>query len=133
LAIRVLCVGKTDALLERTRQALQTIDCEIIKSTSVALALFLAQKNFPCLVLCEPSLVEGTPKELFFALSQEQDLSKIPFFVVVNSTDRESEADLRNSGIDCMRCTPDDVVKFGSLLRPFLHEIPDHRPEETSE
>lgn len=126
MAIRILCAGKTDELFQTVKDSVADIECEVAKSTSVALALFLAQKSFPCLILSEPELTEGTPQELFAALKEEAQLDEIPFFVVATNGGGELSGELPS-------------IKFTSAenlrnwLTPLLIEIPDTRPEETSE
>ncbi len=127
LGIRILCAGKNDRLVEFVKEAVDGFDCEVVKTTSVGLAIFLAQKNFPCLILCEPELAEGSVQELYTVLKSEPDLTHIPFFVV-NDKDQEPI----DQGIPAL-CINQDLNEMRSWLTPFLIEIPDTRSEETSE
>ena len=127
MAIRILCAGKGDRLAEFVKSAVTGFDCEVVKSTSVALALFLAQKNFPCLILCERQLVEGTAQELLVAVQAEPDLDHIPFFVVT-----DQDAGLKLQGASTLRL-PLHQEELCLWLKPYLVEYPDLRPEETAE
>ncbi len=126
VAIRILCAGKGNNLFETVKESLTGIECEVAKSTSVALALFLAQKCFPCVILCEPELVEGSPQELFNAMQEEPDLQPIPFFIVQNQAGQSVDHELPSVTI-----TTNEEMR--NWVRPFLVEIEDNRPEETSE
>lgn len=144
MGIRVLCAGKTDQLFEAVKTAVNGIECEVAKSSSVALALFLALKNYPCLILSERALVEGTGEELYLALQQEEQLEQIPFFIVTaGDTDRSGAPDSatgwprpsdpassrEESGAPACKA----IERLPVWIRQYLVEIPDRRPEETPE
>lgn len=128
MPIRILCAGKNDDLAEFVKRAVANVECEVIKSTSVALAMFLAQKNFPSLILCEQKLVEGTASELYQAVQSEEDLNQIPFFIVTKDKTPPDNVD----GASTLHC-PAHEEELRAWLKPFLVEIPDLRPEETAE
>lgn len=129
MPIRILCAGKNDQLAEFVKNAVIDYDCEVVKSTSVALAIFLAQKNFPSLILCEQKLMEGTGQELYQAVQDESTLNQIPFFIV---TDDVARTNGDHSGASLLR-VPKQTEDMRDWLKPYLIELPDLRPEETSE
>lgn len=58
----------------------------------MSLGLFLAQKNFPDLILCESNLLEGDGYALLETLKADEELGAIPVvFVVDNLKDSHSE------------------------------------------
>ncbi|MBY0549855.1 MAG: hypothetical protein K2W95_21460 [Candidatus Obscuribacterales bacterium] len=130
MAIRILCAGKNDDLAEFVKSAVAEFECEVVKSTSVALAMFLAQKNFPSLILCEQKLVEGTGQELYNAVQEESTLNQIPFFIVTEDVWQSTSSD--DSGALTLRY-PKHAEDLRDWLKPYLVEIPDLRPEETPE
>lgn len=130
MAIRILCAGKNDDLAEFVKTAVAEYECEVVKSTSVALAMFLAQKNFPSLILCEQRLVEGTGQELYQAVQDESTLNQIPFFIVTDNASQSTSC--ADSGASTLRF-PTRTEDLRDWLKPYLVEIPDLRPEETPE
>ncbi len=130
MAIRILCAGKNDDLAEFVKTAVAEYECEVVKSTSVALAMFLAQKNFPSLILSEQKLSEGTGQELYHAVQDESTLNQIPFFIVTENASQSPSGDV--SGALTLRY-PKRAEDLRDWLKPYLVELPDLRPEETPE
>ncbi len=61
---------------------------QLIPASSMSLGLFLAQKNFPDLILCEAALLEGDGFVLLETLKADEELASIPVVFVVNSEDK---------------------------------------------
>lgn len=58
----------------------------------MSLGLFLAQKNFPDLILCEAGLLEGDGFALLESLKSDEELASIPVvFVIDNSNQLDKE------------------------------------------
>lgn len=65
---------------------------QFIPASSMSLGLFLAQKNFPDLILCEAGLLEGDGFALLESLKSDEELASIPVvFVIENSNQLDSE------------------------------------------
>jgi CheY-like chemotaxis protein len=78
MTFKLLCVGQ-DTSFQSIKLSFENEDATTIRATSIALALFLARKNQPHLIICEPQLVDGKGLDLLEELSNEEELAQIPF------------------------------------------------------
>lgn len=111
------------------------MEAEVVKASSVGLGLFLAQKNFPSLVLCQPMFSEGTALELYSALNEDPDLCRIPFFIMPDEEAKGSQTKefLAKANLASAIGPVANAQELFSALSPYLVQIKDHRPEETTE
>lgn len=128
--MKILCAGKSEETFSFVKRVLEPLECEVIKATSLALALFLAQKNFPSLVLCENELTEATGLDLYDALQDEPALKDIPFMLFTSDNGKQLVNDRSNVQI---LHHPISEPLFLASLAPYLKERIDDRPEESSE
>ena len=84
MTLKLLCAGKNNAPFQPVKLAFMDEDAITIRATSVALALFLARKNRPHIIICEQSLVDGTGFGLFLELNNEEELARIPFVFLLS-------------------------------------------------
>ncbi len=61
---------------------------QFIPASSMSLGLFLAQKNFPDLILCEASLLEGDGYALLETIKSDEELASIPVVFVIADSDK---------------------------------------------
>ena len=54
----------------------------------MSLGLFLAQKNFPDLILCEAGLLEGDGYSLLESIKSDEELASIPVVFVIAEVDK---------------------------------------------
>lgn len=99
----------------------------MIKATSIALGLFLAQKNYPCLILSQIQLSDGNGIELFHEVKAEPELKDIPFIFFAN----EKETLPPNAAPTLP--FPISQAKFLAEIVPYLKTQDDFRDKETSE
>lgn len=137
MALKILCAFKTDEIFEFVKLALQNLECELVKATSESLALFLAQKNFPCLVICEKELHGGSGLNLLSEMKAEKDLANIPFVFL---TPRPESTDLPNlptcelpNGAEIFLWYPIERHEFLSSINRFLQKVEDRREPESPE
>ena len=138
MSVKILCAFKSDEIFEFVKSALQNFHCEIVKSTSESLALFLAQKNFPCLIISEKELHGGSGINLLREVKAEQDLASIPFvFLTPRSTTSANSADLPAAelppGAELLMWYPIESHEFLAQIKAFLQEIDDPRAPDTAE
>jgi len=79
MTLKLLCAGKNDSSFLNIKRSFENEDAATIRATSVALALFLARKNQPHLIICEFKLVDGQALDLLDELNNEEELAQIPF------------------------------------------------------
>ena len=64
MTLRTLVATKNAATVDRIKKAFDDIDCEVIPATTLSLAIFLARKNFPDIILADLELSDGDGLQL---------------------------------------------------------------------
>jgi twitching motility two-component system response regulator PilH len=129
--IKVLVVDSTAVTERLSRKTLIPLGCQIITASSTALAVFLARKNFPSLIINGVNNSEEV--ELPREISTDPDLAHIPVVVVADNQDKRIAENVRASGAAKVLTQPLSPERFFEELRPFLIESQDDRPDETPE
>jgi len=136
VALKILCAFKTEEIFDFVKSALHNFECELIKSTSESLALFLAQKNFPCLIISENELHGGSGLNLLGEVKAQADLASIPFVFLMPRPDSTC-ADLPKTdlppGAELIMWYPIETHEFLKTISKFLQEKDDPRDPETPE
>lgn len=138
LSLKILCAFQTEEIFEFIKAALQDFQCELVKSTSESLALFLAQKNYPCLIISEKELHGGSGINLLREIKAESDLASIPFvFLVPRPGTTTICPDLPKEelpeGAEMLMWYPIEQHEFIASIGRFLEEMTDPREPETPE
>jgi CheY-like chemotaxis protein len=137
MTTNIMVAGKNSANVQLVKQAVDQMDYQVIPVTSMSLALFLAQKNLPELVLCDADLLDGDPLSFLKELQADNELRQIPFMLM---TQKElSEADkkrLMSSGAALI--LPSDISprEFLTTVEPYIEARlarKEERMPETSE
>lgn len=129
MASRLLYAGLNESFYGRLKAVLEDIDCDITRATSLGLALFLAHKNLPSVIVLEPLLAEGKGEDILAELMGDQELSHIPvLYHAGKNTDKASSCYHPNiKGI----IEPDiDDEKLFRLLSQFLRPVEDRREKD---
>src|SRR5262245_25809109 len=82
----ILVGTRSAADVQLVKEAVEQKEYQVIPVTSMSLALFLAHKNLPELILCARELVDGDPLMLLNELQADDELKQIPFMVLAQST-----------------------------------------------
>ncbi len=134
MGLKVLCAFQTEEIFEFVKSALKGYDCDVIKASSEALALFLTQKNFPCLIVCEFQAHMGWGMSLLSELKAEDELKTIPIVLLAK---RPSDVSLPSielpSGAEMLLWYPIESYEFISAIGKYLLELKDERLPETPE
>lgn len=134
MSIRVLFFGNTLKLKDLVKSTLIPLNCDIITATSVALAVYLANKNFPQLVLCEAGLEDESGLNLLKEIRADKALADLPFvFIASKPVDTMHHAEAFALG--ATKCIspvygPED---FLPQIEEYLHERSEQRPPESAE
>ncbi len=113
MEISILVVTRSNNTIEIVKEAVSPWECQVIYANSIALALFLARKNFPSLIIADKELIDGSGQELASEIGSDLDLANMPIILI--SPDNYSLKDLRQK------------------VEPYLIPIKDERKPETSE
>jgi CheY-like chemotaxis protein len=134
VTLHVLVAGKTLDAVEAIRPALAKNDCQVIRATGVALALYLANKNYPDFVLCNSEMPDGNGLELLKELKSDPQLSKIPVVMMSETPPNGGfEQQALAAGADQVISGPIEPDTLFLRINRYLRELTDDRPEETSE
>lgn len=117
----ILVVAKDRAIIDKLKNCFEDKGHQIIPAYDVSLGFFLAQKNFPHIILCQEELKDGDAFELLGELGADPELADIPF-ILISASARTDNAELSARGIT-MAIT--ETVSDGYLiseLMPLLHE-----------
>lgn len=127
MTIKVLVLDRTHTAEQLAKETLVPLGCQIITASSTALAIFLARKNFPSLLIAGLSGADDY-LDLPGEIQADEDLAHIPIvFVALNGQK------LNNSGANKTLSMPIEPSTFIAELLPYLRESVDERPEETPE
>lgn len=88
-AINILVAGKNKANVDLARAAYENLGYQVIPAPGFSLALFLAQKNYPDLIICDSALTDGDGLAFLCELKNDPELSAIP---VVFLADKEANS-----------------------------------------
>ena len=133
LVLKILVVDNQTRITESlARAAFDSQECQIITATSVALAVFLARKNFPNVIV---SGVKNASDDLDLAreIKSDPELAHIPIVIVSPTEDALIASSARSAGAEKYLYPPLNEDQFFRELSPYLIEQKDDRPEETSE
>jgi CheY-like chemotaxis protein len=137
MTLKTLVASNHSATVERVKNAFADVDCEVIRAPSLSLALYLARKNFPDVILSDLELVDGDGIQLLHEVRAETELQSIPFALMstlaeagLNESQAEQLGIAAAIGADAEgRDLYEQVMK---LIRGYL-AIKEQRPEETPE
>ena len=114
------------------KEALTPLECQVVTASSTALAIFLARKNFPSVVvlhITSPDDEVELPQEL----ANDPELAHIPVLIYIPSGRQELSHLVQAAPARRILPQPDDARKILSDIVPFLRELIDDREAQTSE
>lgn len=117
----ILVVAKDRAIIDKLKNCFDDKGHQVIPAYDVSLGFFLAQKNFPHIILCQEELKEGDAFELLGELGADPELADIPF-ILISAAARADSTELSNQGI-AMAIT--ESISEGYLiseLMPLINE-----------
>lgn len=132
--MKVLCAFQNEEVFDFVKSALQSFECEFLKASSESLALFLTQKNYPCLLVCELSANERWGINLLAELKAAPELSLIPLVFLLRREDFALfEGQTTDCGADMVISYPIEDYEFTKRVAPYLLDLKDDRVMETPE
>jgi response regulator RpfG family c-di-GMP phosphodiesterase len=91
MTLKLLLVGKEKSAFQLIKSAFENEDVDIIVATSIGLALFLARKNQPNLIISQEELADSDAVNFFHELKSEEELAEIPFVLLTSEKDRTNK------------------------------------------
>lgn len=89
--INILVAGTSKANVELAKSAFGDMGYQVIPAPVFSLALFLAQKNFPDLIICGSRFADGDGLAFLSELKHDPELSQIPFVFLVDEEEALDE------------------------------------------
>ncbi len=83
-AINILVAGKNQNNVELAKAAYAGIGYQVIPAPGTSLALFLAQKNYPDLIISDGVLTDGDGLAFLTELKNDPELAEIPFIFLID-------------------------------------------------
>ena len=83
MTLRILLAGQNQKNTALLRQALAKLDSDIIRAPGMSLALFLAKKNQPHLVITDLELMDGDGLSLKQEMALDPQLKNMPFIFLL--------------------------------------------------
>jgi CheY-like chemotaxis protein len=133
MAVRILVASDDKRIGDMLRDKLSMLDCELLLAREISLALYLAHKNLPDVILCDTTLTDKDGMDYLSEIKSDADLAPIPFFFLANEN---GETDLRQKA---QAAGALDVISSDSSgaildrLLPYLQERKVEREPQTPE
>jgi len=117
----ILIAGKSERNLALAREAFEDLDYSIAPAPNMSLALFLAQKNLPLLIIASTNLPDGDVRTFLSELKSDEELRQVPLlFLVEPGTDLEHTNELLRSGAKCVLSNTVSAEELRKKIAPWL-------------
>jgi len=134
---KILVAGNSKKSVALVRAAIEPLDYQLVTAQPMSVALFLAQKNLPDVIVSDLKMLDGDGIRFLNEIKLDEELGKIPFiFLVDEPTDEATEisAITRGARLICLNSMGKD--EFIKVLEPLIKERLNHkgkREEQTPE
>jgi len=134
---KILLAGNSKKSAALVRAAIEPLDYQLVTAQPMSVALFLAQKNLPEVIVSDLRLLDGDGIRFLNELKLDPELAQIPFiFLVDEPTDEATElsAITRGARLICLNTMSKD--EFLNVLEPLIRErlqYKEKREEQTPE
>ncbi|PZM85937.1 MAG: hypothetical protein DKT66_00590 [Candidatus Melainabacteria bacterium] len=130
----ILIASKDKRIGELVKEAVQSLDYNIVVAADLSLALYLTNKNMPDLIVTDEELINGSGYDLLSELGTDEELGVIPIlFIAKNGNDGQKALDL---GAKKVIASPKTIDELFLELMPHLkldEKAPKQRPEYSPE
>jgi CheY-like chemotaxis protein len=121
MTIHILVAGSHLEYSDLARQAFEDLDCQIIPATSMSLAVFLAQKNLPDVILCDFEMLDGDGWSFIAEIKADDELRTIPFLFIGPNEDQSVSARAHKLGADAVLKYPIEASQLKRELVPYIN------------
>lgn len=120
---RVLVVEDNPLSLKLFSALLDARGCEVFQAETAKLAIKLAHKQLPDLILMDMRLPDGSGLDVTQRLKQEPRTKSIPIIVLTASSIGRDQTDAREAGCDAFLVKPIMVHEFLRMIDEFLSRV----------
>ena len=120
---KILVAGNSQKSVALVRAAIEPLDYQLVTAQPMSMALFLAQKNLPEVIVSDLKMLDGDGIRFLNEVKLDGELAKIPFiFLVDEPTDEATElsAITRGARLICLNSMSKD--EFMNVLEPLIKE-----------
>lgn len=123
MTVYILVACKNDQNLALVRRATQGLDCHLVLSTTISLALFLAQKNKPALIISDLTLADGDGASFIQEVKSDKELKAIPFiFLLEEKADDALKQTLLSYGAARVISRADDQNELVKIISSLVNQ-----------
>ncbi|MBP9090865.1 response regulator [bacterium] len=120
---KLLIAGLSQQTLNLVRQAVEQLGYQIVPSPAMSLALFLAHKNLPDIIISDLHMRDGDGLSFLREIQQDEDLKAIPFiFCFDQMPDEVTELQAIKSGARKVVPNSLDPFEFLQIIEPLIDE-----------
>lgn len=121
--VHVLVAGKSDNNLSLAKETYDGLGFQVIPAHGLSLSLFLAQKNFPDLIIADSTFRDGDGMAFLAEVKADPELSPIPFVFVIDDPDNcfNTERAIR-CGASQVLFQPVDAEELAEITLPLIEQ-----------
>lgn len=120
---KLLVAGLSEQTINLARASVEQLGYQIVPCRAMSLALFLAHKNLPELIISDIVMTDGDGLSFLRELQQDEDLSAIPFILCPDRMlDEAAEINAIKSG--ARKVVPNNLsaAEFWQIIGPLIDE-----------
>jgi len=117
----ILVAGSEGCIADLARASVNDLDCQIIPAPAMSLALFLAQKNLPDLILCSFTMTDGDGWLFIKEVKSDQELSSIPFVFISAQVTEDVQKRALSEGADSVLTYPLEAQQLRREIIPYIN------------
>ncbi len=130
----ILIASKDKRIGDLAKEAVQSLDYNVVVAADLSLALYLTNKNMPDVIVTDEELIGGSGFDLLSELRSDEELGVIPIlFIGKNGNDGQRAREL---GAKKVIADPQTIDELFLELMPHLtldEKAPKQRPEYSPE
>ena len=120
---KILVAGISPKSVALVRAAIEPLDYQLVTAQPMSVALFLAQKNLPEVIISDLKMLDGDGIRFLNEVKLDAELAKIPFiFLVDEPTDEATEISAITRGARLICLNSMDKRELLGVLEPLIHE-----------
>jgi CheY-like chemotaxis protein len=117
----ILVAGNEGHIADLARASVSDLDCQIIPAPAMSLALFLAQKNLPDLILCSFTMTDGDGWLFIKEVKSDEELSAIPFVFISAAATEDVQKRALSEGADSVLLYPLAADQLRREIVPYIN------------
>jgi CheY-like chemotaxis protein len=120
---KILVAGNSKRSVALVRAAIEPLDYQLVTAQPMSMALFLAQKNLPEVIVSDLKMLDGDGIRFLNEVKLDAELAKIPFiFLVDEPTDEATALSAITRGARLICLNSMDKDEFMNVLEPLIQE-----------